>query len=100
MRARFPALAQQRRGEYAFNRDKLPTPGANLEWKEAPSFRAAKEMMRDAGLKNIVETAIAEGFAIVAPPSTTDWTPRLAAATVTGNDRYRRRFIGSQQEPL
>jgi hypothetical protein len=58
------------RAGYAFSRDKLPPPGENLDWNAVPSFNAAEELMRDPGLKELFKAAIADGFAIVAPPPT------------------------------
>jgi hypothetical protein len=57
------------RTAYAFSQDKLPPWGKNLEWKTAPSFNAADEVMRDPGLKELFMKAIEDGYAIVAPPS-------------------------------
>jgi hypothetical protein len=37
-----------------------------------PTFNAAEEVMHNAGLKDVFRTAIAEGYAIIAPTSATD----------------------------
>jgi hypothetical protein len=63
------------RTAYAFSQDKLPSSGENLEWKSVPSFNAADEVMLDPGLKDLFMKAIEEGFAILAPPATTDRKP-------------------------
>jgi hypothetical protein len=47
----------------------LPPSGQNLEWKTAPSFNAASEVMGDPGLKELFMKAIEDGYSIVAPPS-------------------------------
>jgi hypothetical protein len=60
------------RTAFAFSQDNLPSPSENLEWKAVPAFNAAEEVMRDPGLKDLFMTAIEQGCATVAPPSTTD----------------------------
>jgi len=49
----FLCLPPLGRTAYAFSQDKLPPSGQNLEWKTAPSFNAASEVMGDPGLKEL-----------------------------------------------
>jgi hypothetical protein len=60
------------RTAYAFGLNSLPAPGEHLEWQAVPTFNAAEEVMHNAGLKDVFRTAIAEGYAIIAPTSATD----------------------------
>jgi hypothetical protein len=53
------------RTAYAFGPDNLPEPGKNLEWKPVTSFRPADELMENAGLKEVFQSAIAKGCAVV-----------------------------------
>ena len=56
---------RSKRAAYAFALENLPPPGENLEWKAVSSFNAADEIMRDAGLKDILQTSGRKGCAIV-----------------------------------
>lgn len=58
------------RTAYAFGLDNLPPPGENLAWRKVSSFNAAEEVLRDADLKDVFKTAIAEGCAIVEKQTT------------------------------
>lgn len=61
---------------YVLKLDIMPQPQQGMTWRTDPSFNAAEAILNDPGLKDVFKTAIANGYAIVAPVASTS----LAAA--------------------
>jgi hypothetical protein len=53
------------RTAYAFGPGNLPEPGKDLQWRPVASFCPADELIENAGLKEIFQSAIANGCAVV-----------------------------------
>jgi hypothetical protein len=60
-----PYREKSGRTAYAFGPDKLPEATNGLQWKPVISFRAADELMQNAGLKEVFKAALANGVAVV-----------------------------------
>jgi hypothetical protein len=53
------------RSAYAFTASILPTPSSGMTWHPVADFSAAEELLQDPGLKEVIEAAIDNGFAVV-----------------------------------
>ena len=53
------------RTAYAFGPDNLPAASKGLQWSAVTSFRPADELIENAGLKEIFQAAIMNGWAVV-----------------------------------
>jgi hypothetical protein len=50
---------------YAFDGSSLPQPAEGMDWRVAPSFSAANELLNDASLAEVFKAAIDRGYAVV-----------------------------------
>ena len=50
---------------YAFASSLLPEPTEGMDWRVAPSFNAANELLNDEGLGEVFKAAIDKGCAVV-----------------------------------
>jgi hypothetical protein len=58
---------QTGRTAYAFNAAILPKPTKGLDWRPVTGFSAADEVRADAGLRQVFEAAIKNGYALITP---------------------------------
>ena len=58
---------QTGRTAYAFNAAILPKPTKGLDWRPVTGFSAADEVRADAGLRQVFEAAIKNGYAFITP---------------------------------
>jgi hypothetical protein len=50
---------------YAFNASVLPEPTRGLAWRPVAGFNAGDAVLNDPGLKQVFQTAIKQGYALV-----------------------------------
>jgi hypothetical protein len=53
------------RTAYALDRGSLPTPGRGLRWKQVTAFQSNDELIENAGLIEVFQSAITNGCAVV-----------------------------------
>jgi hypothetical protein len=53
------------RTAYAFNASVLPEPTRGLDWRPVAGFNADDAVLNDPGLKQVFQTAIKQGYALV-----------------------------------